>query len=66
MTPLYTVKITKNDSVTPVMYEGIKYVWWQENGTVLAMMKGAKGVDREYIMYPLTPKDHVHVIEEVE
>jgi len=60
----YTVRITKNDSVSNVEYKGILHIWWQHQGTLLVLEKGARGKDRSYIYYPVGDIDHVHVIEE--
>ncbi len=61
----YTVKITRNDSTTPVEYTGIWYAWWQMGGAIFVMEKGEKGINREYITYSGFPIDHVHIIEEI-
>ena len=60
----YTVKIAKTDSVTPVIYTGAKYIWWQRD--VLAIEFGESGIDRKYTYVPRERIDHVHIIEENE
>ncbi len=62
---LYTVRVTKNDSVSAVEYKDILYIWWQHNGQLLVLEKGAREKDREYIYYPVSALDHVHVKEQI-
>ena len=66
MKQLYTVRVTKRDSVTPVVYQHALYVWWQHEGRVLTLEFGAREKDRSYIYYPVEQVDHVHVTEEKE
>lgn len=58
---MYTVRVAKNDSVTNVEYEDVVHVWWQKD--VLAIERGTRGTDRNYIYYPIVNIDHVHVVE---
>ena len=58
----YRVRIARKDSVTEVVYNNVVHVWWQ--GDHLAIIRGARGKDRNYIYYPNVEVDHVHIEEE--
>lgn len=58
---MYTVRIIRNDSTTPVTYVGVKHAWRQRDEIVLSV--GQHGTGRVYVHWPMRAIDHYEVEE---
>ncbi len=66
---MYRVTVYRHDSITPVIYEGVKHVWWQ--GDVLAIAYHVEGEEEargnrkvkphDYLWWPRERISHVRV-----
>ena len=43
---MYRVTVYRHDSIAPVIYEGVKHVWWMDGGHVLAISYRTGGTEQ--------------------
>jgi hypothetical protein len=55
----WTLKVYRDDSTTPVVYEDVKHVFWTADNTVLAIAQFTNGPGQEAHHYIHWPRERV-------
>ena len=58
---VWTIKIYRRDSETPVVYEDVKHFWWEDWRLVVSQYRSADGPEHDYWIWPRDLISHVKV-----